>query len=76
MTKPQDDDHIEFDNCTVIEPRGGGFYLIKTLDGFEILCKLKGKMKLHSIRVVSGDKVKVSASKYDMKQGFISKRYP
>jgi translation initiation factor IF-1 len=37
----------------------------------QILCHLGGKMRLHRIKILPGDKVKVELSKYDKKRGRI-----
>ena len=68
------DEHIEFDNCKVTEAMGGGFYMVVNGDQ-KIRCKLRGKMKLHSVRVLVGDKVRACVSKYDLSHGYIVFRY-
>ncbi|MFC1653568.1 translation initiation factor IF-1 [Patescibacteria group bacterium] len=40
----------------------------------EILCTLKGKMRLYRIRVMPGDKVKVDITPYDPNKGRITYR--
>ncbi len=40
-------------------------------DGREILAHLAGKMRLHRIRVMPGDKVKLEMSPYDTNKGRI-----
>ena len=43
-------------------------------DGREILAHLAGKMRLHRIRVMPGDKVKLEMSPYDTDKGRITYR--
>ena len=47
-----------------------------TLDnGHEILAHLAGKMRMHRIKVLPGDKVKVEMSPYDLNKGRITFRF-
>lgn len=47
-----------------------------TLDnGHEILAHLSGKMRMHRIKVLPGDKVKVEMSPYDLSKGRITYRF-
>lgn len=41
----------------------------------EILGYLSGKMRMHYIRILVGDKVKIELTPYDTKQGRITYRY-
>ena len=41
----------------------------------EILCHVSGKMRMHYIRILAGDRVKVELSPYDLTQGRIVYRY-
>lgn len=43
-------------------------------DGREILAHLAGKMRLHRIRVMPGDRVKLEMSEYDTDKGRITYR--
>lgn len=42
--------------------------------GQEIIAHLSGKMRVHRIRVLSGDRVKVAMSPYDLTKGRITLR--
>ena len=46
-------------------------FRVKLEDGREIFAYLAGKMRLHYIRVIPGDKVSVELSKYDETRGRI-----
>ena len=41
----------------------------------EFLCHVSGKIRLHHIIIIEGDKVKIEVSPYDTKQGKIIYRY-
>ena len=41
----------------------------------EVLAHVSGKMRMHFIRILSGDKVKVQLSPYDLTRGRITYRY-
>lgn len=42
--------------------------------GMTILCHLNGQMRMHSIRILTGDRVTVELSPYDLTKGRISRR--
>ena len=44
-------------------------------NGHEVLAHLAGKMKIHYIRIVPGDKVTVELSPYDLTKGRIVYRH-
>lgn len=44
-------------------------------DGTVILCHLSGKMRMHFIKILPGDKVKVEMTPYDPGKGRIMFRY-
>jgi translation initiation factor IF-1 len=70
------DDHIEIAGV-VQDAMGGGQYMVKTTEGktsTEIRAQLSGRMRRNHIRVLPGDKVKVSVSPYDMTHGMITFR--
>ena len=41
----------------------------------EILCQISGKMRMHYIRILPGDKVTVDISPYDLTRGRITYRH-
>ncbi len=55
----------------VIETLPSLSFKIRLDEGREILAQLSGKMRLHRIRVLVGDKVKVEMSEYDENRGRI-----
>lgn len=40
-----------------------------------VLCHLSGKMRIHYVRILPGDRVKVEMTPYDLAKGRISYRY-
>ena len=47
-----------------------------TLDnGHEIIAHVSGKMRMHYIKILPGDKVKLEMSPYDLSKGRITFRY-
>ncbi len=55
----------------VIESLPNTSFKIALTDGRVVLCHLSGKMKMHYIKVLPGDKVKVELSPYDETRGRI-----
>jgi translation initiation factor IF-1 len=43
-------------------------------NGHEVLAHISGKMRMHFIRILPGDKVKVELSPYDLTRGRITYR--
>jgi len=50
-------------------------FRVKLENGHEILARLAGKMRMHRIMLLPGDKVKVEMSPYDLNKGRIFYRY-
>jgi translation initiation factor IF-1 len=64
-------DHLEMDGV-IQDALGGGQYVIKVDQGGAMVrAQLSGKMRRHHIRVLPGDRVKVSVSPYDLTHGLI-----
>lgn len=49
-------------------------FRIQTDDGIDVLAHLSGKMRLHRIKVLVGDKVKIELDEYDENKGRIIQR--
>jgi len=49
-------------------------FKVKLENGHSILAHLSGKMRMHYIKVIPGDKVTVELSPYDLTRGRIIKR--
>jgi len=50
-------------------------FRVELVDGSLILCHLAGKMRMHFIKILPGDKVKVEMTQYDQTKGRITLRY-
>lgn len=59
---------------TVLEALPNTMFRVELEDGRKVLATLSGKMRMHYIRVVPGDEVKVELSPYDEKRGRITYR--
>ena len=60
---------------TVIEKLPNALFRVKLDNDLVIVCPLEGKMKIHYIRIVPGDRVTVEMSPYDLSRGRIVYRY-
>lgn len=50
-------------------------FRVRLENGHEILAHMSGKMRIHYIRILQGDRVTVELSPYDLKKGRITYRY-
>jgi len=64
------EDVIEVEG-TVIEPLPNAMFRVELENGHKILAHISGKMRMHYIKILSGDKVKVQLSPYDLSRGRI-----
>ncbi|GAB4351534.1 MAG: translation initiation factor IF-1 [Candidatus Abyssubacteria bacterium] len=60
---------------TVVEPLPNAMFRVELKNGHRILAHISGKMRMHFIRILPGDKVKVELSPYDLTRGRIVYRY-
>lgn len=58
----------------VLEPLPGATFKVKLANGHEVLAHISGKMRVHYIRLLPGDKVIVEMSPYDLSKGRITQR--
>ena len=65
---------IEIDG-TILEALSNARFRVRLENGHEIIAHISGKMRMHYIRILPGDKVKVEMSPYDLSKGRISFRY-
>ena len=69
------DDVIEVE-ATVVEALPGTMFRVKLQqNGVVILAHVSGKIRMHYIRILPGDKVTVEISPYDVTRGRITFRY-
>ncbi|MBI3579989.1 MAG: translation initiation factor IF-1 [Ignavibacteriales bacterium] len=50
-------------------------FKVKLENGHEILAHISGKMRMHFIKILVGDRVTVEMSPYDLTKGRITYRY-
>ncbi len=60
---------------TVVEPLPNAMFRVELDNGHRVLAHISGKMRMHFIRILPGDKVKVELSPYDLTRGRITYRY-
>jgi len=60
---------------TVIEALPNAMFTVELDNGHRILAHISGKMRMHFIKILAGDKVKVELSPYDLTRGRIVYRH-
>jgi translation initiation factor IF-1 len=59
----------------VIEPLPNALFRVELENGHRVLAHVSGKMRMHFIRILPGDRVTVELSPYDLSRGRIVYRY-
>ena len=59
---------------TVLEPLPNAMFRVELDSGHKVLAHISGKMRMHYIRILPGDKVTVELSPYDLTKGRITYR--
>ncbi|PWL80312.1 MAG: translation initiation factor IF-1 [Coriobacteriia bacterium] len=59
----------------VIEPLPNAMFKVELENGHQVLAHISGKMRMHYIKILPGDKVTVELSPYDLDRGRITYRY-
>jgi translation initiation factor IF-1 len=60
---------------TVVEPLPNAMFNVELADGHKVLAHISGKIRLHYIKILPGDKVLVELSPYDLSRGRIVYRF-
>lgn len=60
---------------TVAEALPNAMFRVELENGHEITAHISGKIRMHYIRILPGDKVQVELSPYDLTRGRITYRY-
>ncbi len=60
---------------TIIEALSNAMFKVELDNGPVIIAHISGKMRMHYIKILPGDRVKVEMSPYDLTKGRISFRY-
>ena len=71
MTK---EDVIELEG-TVLEALPNAMFRVELENGHKILAHISGKMRMHYIKILPGDKVPVELSVYGLNRGRITYRF-
>lgn len=59
----------------VVEPLPNAMFRVELDNGHKILAHISGKMRMHYIRILPGDRVAVEMSPYDLSRGRIVYRF-
>ena len=59
----------------VVEPLPNAMFEVELDNGHRVLAHISGKIRLHFIRILPGDRVLVELSPYDLSRGRITYRY-
>ena len=60
--------------ATVVEPLPNAMFRVELDNGHKVLAHVSGKMRMHFIRILPGDRVTVELSPYDLNRGRITYR--
>ena len=60
---------------TIVEALSNAMFRVELENGHETTAHISGKMRMHYIKILPGDKVKVEMSPYDLSKGRIVFRY-
>ncbi|NLB56766.1 MAG: translation initiation factor IF-1 [Lentisphaerae bacterium] len=67
-------DVIEVEGA-VLEPLPNAMFRVELANGHKILAHVSGKIRMHFIRILPGDRVTVELSPYDLTRGRITYRF-
>src|SRR6202047_457576 len=73
LPKPKEDAIVL--EGTVVEPLPNAMFKVELENGHKVLANSSGKMRMHRIRILPGDKVQVEITPYDLARGRITYRY-
>lgn len=59
----------------VVEPLPNATFRVELDNGHVVLAHISGKMRMHFIKILPGDKVTLELSPYDLTRGRITYRY-
>lgn len=73
LPKPKEDAIVL--EGTVLEAQKNAMFRVELQNGHEVLAHISGKMRMHYIRILPGDRVQVELTPYDLSRGRITYRY-
>lgn len=56
---------------TILEPLPNAMFRVELENGHKVLAHISGKMRMHFIKILPGDKVTIELSPYDLTRGRI-----
>ena len=59
----------------MLEAQKNAMFRVELQNGHEVLAHISGKMHMHYIRILPGDRVQVELTPYDLSRGRITYRY-
>ena len=59
----------------ILESLPNAMFKVKLENDHEVLAHISGKMRMHHLRILPGDKVQVELTPYDLTRGRITYRY-
>jgi len=59
----------------VIEPLPNAMFKVELDNGHQVLAHISGKMRMHFMKILPGDKVTLELSPYDLSRGRITYRH-
>ncbi len=68
------EDSIEVQG-TIIETLPNAMFRVELENGHKVLAHISGKMRMHYIKILPGDKVTLELSPYDLTRGRITYRF-
>ena len=66
--------NIELDGV-ILESLSNAMFRVELENGHTLIAHISGKMRMHYIKILTGDKVKLEMSHYDLSKGRITYRY-
>lgn len=60
---------------SILEALSNAMFRVQLENGHTVLAHISGKMRMHYIRILPGDKVRLEMSPYDLSKGRIIFRY-
>jgi translation initiation factor IF-1 len=59
---------------TIVEPLPNAMFQVELDNGHRVLAHISGKMRMHYIKILPGDRVTVELSPYDLTRGRVTFR--
>ena len=60
---------------TIVEALSNAMFRVELQNGHEVIAHISGKMRMHYIKILPGDKVRIEMSPYELSKGRIVFRY-